>query len=287
MGCLWSCLMTCRKCLSKRISYTVQRLPRDHQHYSTADTRRAWQIIFSTSQALPSKKTSGGVEARRGSCPGEGMKTEEDWGRRRLASRSHSFACDFNELKSQVPHSSWDWQGIYEKVTHGNIFACLVAKATLSLVFMVINTRALRPALYHWACVHRYISKCTKSISNMISLMRRGLQQSSPIDVKAVSKGSAIPRKTFSSKWKTQPQSATDSHAEFRLIHWITTIQQVPLTVCENEGGSVKTEGVNINICSRPDSSFPKDALGHVDLPSLLHLTMCPFPQTHYYLFFT
>lgn len=108
--------------------------------------------------------------------------------------------CDFNELKPQVPHSSWDWQGIYEKVTHENIFACLVAKATVSLVFMFINTRALRPPLYHWTCVHRYISKCTKSISNMISLMRGRLQQPSPIEVKAVSKGSAIPRETFSSK---------------------------------------------------------------------------------------
>lgn len=53
--------------------------------------------------------------------------------------------CDFNELKPQVPHSSWDWQRIYEKVTHENIFACLVAKATVSLVFMLINIRALRP----------------------------------------------------------------------------------------------------------------------------------------------
>lgn len=57
--------------------------------------------------------------------------------------------CDFNELKPEVPHSSWDWQGIYEKVTHEHIFACLVAKATVSLVFMFINTRALRPPLYH------------------------------------------------------------------------------------------------------------------------------------------
>lgn len=144
MGCLWSCLVTCRKCSSKQISYTVQRLPREHQHYSTADTRRARQIIFSTSQALSSKKTSGGVEAREEAAQVKAWRLRSEEGGGLLVEAIH-LPCDFNELKPQVPHSSWDWQRIYEKVTHENIFACLVAKATVSLVFMLINIRALRP----------------------------------------------------------------------------------------------------------------------------------------------
>lgn len=173
MGCLWSCLVTCRKCSSKQISYTVQRLPREHQHYSTADTRRARQIIFSTSQALSSKKTSGGVEAREEAAQVKAWRLRSEEGGGLLVEAIH-LPCDFNELKPQVPHSSWDWQRIYEKVTHENIFACLVAKATISLVFMLINIRALRPRTVSLGLCSQVHFQVYKNMSNVMSLMRRG-----------------------------------------------------------------------------------------------------------------
>lgn len=56
-------------------------------------------MIFSMSQALPSKKTGSGAEAGRGGCPEEGRKAEEErGGAGGLLAEAIHVPCDFKEL---------------------------------------------------------------------------------------------------------------------------------------------------------------------------------------------